>query len=154
MAINKKNKINLIPITEDKLKEKFMEDMKLFKRFLKDNGAYPRIYEYILPKYSMTMDMFYIRCKGLYVDTRVYSIFDFRDILHIMGTIEISYKRLGHEHWEKNIKPFSDKFVAYYGEKNGEIKKYEIIEEDVLKTATINRGYVWDGSAFTTTTQG
>ena len=151
MAIGK---INLIPITEDKLKEKFRKDMKFFKRFLKDNGAYPRIYEYILPKDDMTIDLFYEKCKGLYVDTGVYRNFDFRDILHIITTIDISYNKLGHSHWERNIRPFSEKFVSYYEEKKGEKKKYVIIEEDSLKATTINSGYVFDGSVFTTTTQG
>ena len=151
MAIGK---INLIPITEDKLKEKFMKDMKFFKRFLKDNGAYPSVYEYILPKDDMTIDMFYEKCKVLYVDAGVYRGFDFRDILHIITTIDISYNKLGHGHWERNIRPLSEKFVSYYEEKKGEKKKYVIIEEDELKATTINSGYVWDGSVFTTTTQG
>jgi outer membrane lipoprotein-sorting protein len=37
---------------------------------------------------------------------------------------------------------------------NNEKKKYILIEEDTLKATTINSGYVWDGSTFTTTTQG
>ena len=118
-----------IKITESELKEMFLKDIKLFKRFLKEQGAYPRIYEYILPKNKMTIDKFYEKCKLLYLDTGVYLNFDFRDLLHIVDTIEISYYEMGHGHWVRNILSFSNGFVEYYGKKNGLRKKYELVED-------------------------
>ena len=144
-----------IKITESELKEMFLKDIKLFKRFLKEQGAYPRIYEYILPKNKMTIDKFYEKCKMLYLDTGVYLNFDFRDLLHIVSTIDISYDEMGHGHWVKNIRSVSDGFVEYYGKKNGLRKKYELVEDVVEEAVTTDSNYyVWDGSTFTTTTQG
>ena len=144
-----------IKVTESELKEIFLKDIKLFKRFLKEQGAYPRIYEYVLPKNKMTIDKFYEKCKMLYLDTGVYLNFDFRDLLHIVSTIDISYDEMGHGHWVKNIRSVSDGFVEYYGKKNGLRKKYELVEDVVEEAVTTDSNYyVWDGSTFTTTTQG
>ena len=145
--------IEKIKVTESELKEIFLKDIKLFKRFLKEQGAYPRIYEYVLPRNKMTIDKFYEKCKLLYLDTGVYLNFDFRDLLHILSTIEISYHEMGHGHWVRNIELISKKFIEYYGKKNGLRKKYEIIkeEEEAISTSPY---FVWDGSTFTTTTQG
>ena len=144
-----------IKVTENELKEIFLKDIKLFKRFLKEQGAYPRIYEYVLPKNKITIDKFYEKCKMLYLDTGVYLNFDFRDLLHIVSTIDISYDEMGHGHWVKNIRSVSDGFVEYYGKKNGLRKKYELIKDVVEEAVTTDSNYyVWDGSTFTTTTQG
>jgi hypothetical protein len=138
--------IEKIKVTESELKEIFLKDIKLFKRFLKEQGAYPRIYEYVLPKNKMTIDKFYEKCKLLYLDTGVYLNFDFRDLLHILSTIEVSYHEMGHGHWVRNIELISKKFIEYYGKKNGLRKKYELVKD--------SNYYVWDGSTFTTTTYG
>ena len=144
-----------IKITEDELKEMFLKDMKLFKRFLKDNGAYPSVYEYVLPKNKMTIDEFYEKCKLLYIDTGPYLNYDFRDILHIVLTIDISYHELGHSYWVRNIELISKEFIDYYRKKNGSRKKYELIKDVVEEAVTTDSNYyVWDGSTFTTTTQG
>jgi hypothetical protein len=144
-----------IKVTESELKEIFLKDIKLFKRFLKDNGAFPSIYEYVLPKNKMTIDEFYEKCKSLYLDAGAYLNYDFRDILHILSTIEISYHEMGHGHWVRNIESISIKFIDYYGKKNGLRKKYELVKDVVEEAVTIDSNYyVWDGSTFTTTTQG
>ena len=53
---------------------------------------------------------------------------DFRDMLHVIKTINPSYSEYGHNHWETNISPTSTAFIHYCNDIFGyDYIKYKLI---------------------------
>lgn len=82
-----------------------------FKRFLKENGCYTLIINYLFPG-GRTKKDFFNEVRKLYSNNL--SIYDFGDILHIVYVLGPSYIKKGHTYWQDNIAPISSKWAIAF----------------------------------------
>jgi hypothetical protein len=107
--------------------------MRFFKRFLKDKGCYNEIMRYIIPK-NKSMSEFrddvfnYLYLADYGSPSSEHR--DFRDMLHVIKTVNPSYSEYGHNHWERNISPISSAFIHYCND----ILGYNYIKYKLINT--------------------
>jgi len=86
-----------------------------FKRFLKENGYYSLVINYLFPP-KRTKEDFFDGVKKLY-NLNSSRRYNFGDILHIVYTLGPSYKK-SFAYWDKIISPISDKWVEEFEKLN------------------------------------
>lgn len=105
--------------------------MRFFKRFLKDKGCYNEIMRYIIPKNKSMSEFRDDVFNYLYLIDYNFpgsKNRDFRDMLHIIQTVNPSFSKYGYNHWERNISPISSAFIDYCNDTLGyDYIKYKLI---------------------------
>ena len=101
---------------EKELEDVFHKDMKIFKRFLKEENIFFRVMMYLFG-HGCNLETFEKNAKRLYTDASFCTGYDFRDILHILPFMGKAYDKLGHDYWADNISSISNKFIDYYSDK-------------------------------------
>jgi hypothetical protein len=109
--------------SEKELEDVFHKDMKIFKRFLKEEHVLFRVRMYLFG-HGCNLEAFEKKVKKMYIDENFCIGYDFRDILHLLPFMGEAYYELGHDYWDNNISQISDKFIEYYSNK---ISKNKII---------------------------
>lgn len=115
-------KFKVIP-TDEYLEKCF----QIFKRFLKENGAYIFIFAHIFPD-SRPKEDFLKHARRLYTE---YSL-NFGDILHMCNTLG-DYCRKDKDrnspvYWERNIKQISDMWKTYFSINQPEINDGDFMD--------------------------
>ena len=87
-------------------KKEFDDIFKLFKRFLKEEGKYSLIINYLFSKNRTKKDMINA------INSKSYT--SFRDIFNYEETLGVNYQIYGHDFWEKNIRNIHYKWIEYY----------------------------------------
>lgn len=87
-------------------KKEFDDIFKLFKRFLKEEGKYSLIINYLFSKNRTKKDMINA------INSKSYT--SFRDIFNCEETLGVNYQLYGHDFWEKNIRNIHYKWKNFY----------------------------------------
>lgn len=90
--------------------EKIDEYFKLFQRFLKEEGKYMEIINYLFHMPNRSKKKFYEDVKLLYKT----GYYDFGDILHIVPALGNSFYILGNQYWRTEIRPLSIKWGSRF----------------------------------------
>ena len=94
--------------------KKIDEYFNFFKRFLKEEGRYMDIINYLFHMSHRSKKKFYEDVKLLYKNKD----YDFGDILHMVNTLGKSYYILGDQYWRTEIRPLSRKWESRFLEIN------------------------------------
>lgn len=102
--------------SEKELEDAFHKDMKILKRFLKEENMFFRVMMYLFG-HGCNLETFEKKVKKMYTDANFCIGYDFRDVLHLLPFMGKAYYGLGHNYWADNISSISDKFIEYYSNK-------------------------------------
>lgn len=91
-------------------KKEFDSILKIFKRFLKEEGCYHLVINYLFPIGRTKEDMFAA------INSKEYT--SFKDIFNYEETLWPNYQIYGHNFWETNIRNLHYRWRAYYIKSN------------------------------------